>query len=91
MLSLALLTVAVLIARGSWSVPMLVDAEHALFDFRAIATAPRVEQDNRIVIVPYTDQTLIKTAKRSPLDRTTLAKALARLDGMGARAIGIDI
>jgi adenylate cyclase len=85
------LILALLIARFSWSAPLFVDAEHALFDARMIATAPTVEQDNRILMVPYTDQTLIKTGKRSPLDRTTLAKALKRLDGMGAKAIGIDI
>lgn len=90
-ISIAGMLLAVIIAKGSWSAPLLVDAEHALFDARAITTAPRVEQDKRIVMVPYTDQTLINTGKRSPLDRTTLAKALKRLDQLGAKAIGIDI
>jgi adenylate cyclase len=58
---------------------------------RIVATAPLVHRDSRIVIVPYTDNTLIATGKRSPLDRTTLARALTRLDAMGAKAIGIDI
>lgn len=89
--SLVGLLFAVFLARISWQIPMLVDAEHALFDARAIATAPRVAQDNRVVMVPYTDQTLINTGKRSPLDRATLARALKRLDQMGAKAIGIDI
>ncbi|WP_313805766.1 adenylate/guanylate cyclase domain-containing protein [Sphingobium sp.] len=90
-LSLVGLVLAVLVARFSWNLPFAVDAEHALFDARVIATAPTVEQDNRVVMVPYTDETLIRTGKRSPLDRTTLAKALARLDTMGAKGIGIDI
>ena len=35
--------------------------------------------------------TLAATAKRSPLDRTILAHALANIDKMGAKSIGIDI
>ena len=91
LLSLLGLILMVLVARFSWQVPLLIDAEHALYDARVISTAPTVEQDPRIVMVPYTDQTLIRTGKRSPLDRTTLAKALQRLDALGAKAIGIDI
>ncbi|MEY2927538.1 MAG: hypothetical protein RL367_2015 [Pseudomonadota bacterium] len=90
-LSLVGLVLAVLLAQNSWKLPFLADAERALFDARVIATAPAVKQDNRILMVPYTDQTLINTGIRSPLDRTTLAKALKRLDQLGAKAIGIDI
>jgi adenylate cyclase len=85
------LVFALVVARGSWSLPLLLDAEHALFDARVVVSAPLVRQDSRIAIVPFTDDTLIATGKRSPLDRATLARALARLDTMGARAIGIDI
>ena len=85
------LIVAVLVARFSWQLPLAIDAEFALFDARMVATAPKAQQDQRIVMVPYTDQTLIATGKRSPLDRTTLAKALRNLDKLGAKAIGIDI
>ena len=85
------LVFAVLVARGSWSLPLLLDAEHALFDARVVVSAPLVRQDSRIVIVLFTDDTLIATGKRSPLDRATLARALVRLDGMRAKAIGIDI
>ena len=85
------LILAVLIARLSWHMPLFIDAEHALYDARVVVTAPLVHQDNRITLVPYTDETLIATYKRSPLDRATLARALRRLDSMGARAIGIDI
>ena len=70
---------------------MFIDAEHALYDARIIATAPQIEQDERILIIPYTDETLINTGKRSPLDRTTLARALRRIDQMGAKSIGIDV
>ncbi len=90
-LSAAAVVLAVLIAANSWRLPLMIDAEHALFDARVAATAQAVEQDDRILMVPYTDETLINTGKRSPLDRTTLAKALKRLDTMGAKSIGIDI
>ncbi len=90
-LAIVALAVAVLVARYSWHLPLLLDAEHALFDARVVVSAPLVHQDPRIVLVPYTDDTLIATGKRSPLDRTTLAKALTRLDAMGAKAIGIDV
>jgi adenylate cyclase len=91
LLTLFALSVAVLIARNSWNLPLFLDAETALFDARQVATAPTVTQDDRIVLIPYTDQTLINTGKRSPLDRAILAKALKRIDAMGAKAIGIDV
>ena len=89
--TLAMIVLAVFLARFSWKMPFAADAEATLFDFRAAAAAPHVNQDDRIVIVAYDDETLIQTGKRSPLDRTVLAKALARIDSMGAKSIGIDI
>jgi adenylate cyclase len=85
------LIVAVLIARFSWQMPLMDAAERALYDARATAMAPHVEQDKRIVLVTYNDETLFNTGIRSPLDRTILATALGNLDQMGAKAIGIDI
>jgi adenylate cyclase len=85
------LMLAVLIARFSWQMPLVDAAERALYDARATLMAPHVEQDKRIVLVTYNDETLFKTGIRSPLDRTILAHALGNLDQMGAKAIGIDI
>lgn len=85
------LIVAILFARLSWQMPLIGDAERALYDARATLMAPQVGQDKRIVLVTYNDETLFNTGIRSPLDRTILAKALANLDLMGAKAIGIDI
>lgn len=85
------LLLAVVIARLSWQIPLVDAAERALYDARATLMAPRVEQDKRIVLVTYTDETLFNTGIRSPLDRTLLANALGNLDQMGAKAIGIDI
>lgn len=86
-----LLGLALLLARLSWQLPVLGEAERSLYDLRAYIGAPEVAQDGRIQIVAYTDQTLIAARKRSPLDRGLLSRALKRLDGMGAKAIGIDI
>ncbi len=75
------------------TIPIATDAERALFDFRQASRERRhkVGQDPRIVLIPYTQDTLRATEKRSPLDRAILARALSNIDKMGARAIGIDI
>ncbi|WP_097093017.1 adenylate/guanylate cyclase domain-containing protein [Novosphingobium sp. Chol11] len=96
-----LLLLALFIAGWDWDKPLggagsqreipTADAERGLYDWRAAAFAPRVEQDKRVLMVVYDDQTLIATRKRSPLDRGLLARALRNLDSMGARSIGIDI
>ena len=90
-LTLGLLVLAAGLARLSWHVAVLDQAEAALYDFRYYLIAPRVEQDQRLQLVVYDDQTLIAARKRSPLDRGLLAKALQNLDAMGAKAIGIDM
>jgi adenylate cyclase len=82
---------ALLIARFSWQLPLAIEAERALYDWRQVLAAPKVDQDDRIVQVVYTDETLAATGKRSPLDRTILAKALKRIDSFKPKAIGIDI
>ena len=91
LLTILFLAGAVLLARYSWKVSLVVAAERAVYDLRAAYTAPRVDQDPRIVMVVYTDETLAATGKRSPLDRTILAKALARIDSFHPKAVGIDI
>jgi len=85
------LLIALLIARYSWHLPLASDAERALYDTRFVRAAPRVVQDDRIVLITYDDQTLQALQKRSPLDRRVLAEALATLEAMRPKAIGIDI
>jgi adenylate cyclase len=87
----ALLIAAVLLARFSWFMPVSGDAERAIYDLRSYLFAPKVAQDDRVLLVVYNDQTLINARKRSPLDRGLLAKALRNLDTMHPKAIGIDI
>lgn len=91
--TLAVLVLALLCARYSWSLPFAADAERGLYDLRFDWAAQRraVEQDPRIVMVVYNDQTLETLGKRSPLDRKMLANALRTLDAMHPKAIGIDI
>nr|WP_231639330.1 adenylate/guanylate cyclase domain-containing protein [Sphingomonas profundi] len=85
------LLLAILFARSSWDLPLARDIERVLYDVRAFRTAPTVDQDDRITMVVFNDQTLIETGRRSPLDRVSLAKALKRIDGLHPKAIGIDI
>lgn len=85
------LALALLIGRFSWNMPFVLAAERGLYDVRVDLTAPRVDQDDRIVLVVFTEETLAATGKRSPLDRTMLARALTNLDALGPRAIGVDI
>jgi adenylate cyclase len=96
--TLVVLALAVFVARFSWvlpggevATPLTSEAERAFYDLRAYYAGDLVDQDPRLVLVVYTDQTLINARKRSPLDRGMLARALKNLDTMGAKAIGIDI
>lgn len=90
----ALLVIASLcLGYFSWSLPIMGSAERALYDARLYVEANQraVDQDPRVVMVVFDDQTLIKARKRSPLDRGILAEALRNLDKLGPKAIGIDI
>lgn len=90
--TLAVLALALVIARFGWELPLASDAERALYDIRFDREAARtMQQDDRIVLITYNDDTLAQLGKRSPLDRAMLARALRAIDGMGPRAIGIDI
>lgn len=86
-----LVIAAFLVAHYSWRLPLAIDAERAMFDTRAVLTAASADQDPRILLIAYNEETLRKTGKRFPLDRAILGRVLRRIDAMGARAIGIDI
>jgi adenylate cyclase len=91
-LTFVFLVAALYLGRASWTLPLAGDAERALYDLRFFRTAGIAEeQDSRIVLVTYNDETLIQLRKRSPLDRGMLARALRAIDAMAPRAIGIDI
>src|SRR5436190_4241133 len=91
-ITILLLAAGLYLARHDWQVPLLSDAERALYDLRFKVNAAVLEQpDDRIALVVYDDATLEQLGKRSPLDRGMLARALRALDRLGPRAIGIDI
>ncbi|MDT7933286.1 MAG: adenylate/guanylate cyclase domain-containing protein [Sphingomonadaceae bacterium] len=85
------LVVGLLLARFSWDTPILRQAEAGLYDLRTALAAPRVDQDQRITMVVFTEGTLQRSKRRSPLDRKLLATALQGIDRAGAKAIGVDI
>lgn len=85
------LLLGLLFARSSWDIMLARDAERALYDVRSLLASPKVETDPRVVMVTFNEETLRLTGRRSPLDRSMLAKALVQLDKMKPKAIGIDI
>ena len=86
-----LLFIALVIAGSSWRLPLLRDAESALYDLRAANLSPAADTDKRVTLVVYTADTNRATVQISPVDRTVLAKALAEIDKLGPKAIGIDV
>jgi adenylate cyclase len=90
--TLLFLAAGLYVARFNTDIPLSSDAERALYDWRFTRSAARVlQQDDRIVLVTFNDETLQQLGKRSPLDRHMLAQALRAIDAMHPRAIGIDI
>jgi adenylate cyclase len=89
--AVVLLALALIIASNSWRLPLLRDAEAALYDLRAANFAPATDTDKRITLVVYTADTNRATGQISPVDRTILAKALTQIDQLGAKGIGIDV
>ena len=89
--TISFMVLALLVARFSWTTPLIQEAERALYDLRASVFAPEVEKDDHIVMVVYNEDTLKLTGQRSPVDRTILAQALETIDAARPRSIGIDI
>ncbi|MBA4353592.1 MAG: adenylate/guanylate cyclase domain-containing protein [Novosphingobium sp.] len=86
-----LLGLALYFAFNSWRLPLLRDAEAALYDIRAVNFAPPSDTDKRVTLVVYTADTNRATGQISPVDRSILAKALVQIDQLGAKGIGIDV
>lgn len=82
---------AIIINVAGWSIPISQNFERALFDIRQSTYAPAVEQDDRIVMVFYNEETARITGKKDPLDGQIIVDALDSLDDMGAKAIALDI
>ena len=90
-IAVLLLIIALQIAGSSWHLPLLRDAESALYDLRAANLAPGADTDKRVTLVVYTADTNRATGQISPVDRTILAKALAQIDQLEAKAVAIDV
>ena len=86
-----LAVVATIAAVFSSNIPLLRSTEKALYDLRATNSAQTSDTDMRMALVVYTPATLRATGQISPVDRTILAKALAQLDELHPKAVGIDI
>ena len=69
------------------------DAERALFDLREVTGEKqrKVAQDKRIILIPYTQDTLRGDGRSARRSIAPSSRALANIDKMGAKAIGIDI
>ena len=91
LVAVVLVAFALFIAFNSWRLPLLRDAEAALYDLRAANFAPPTDTDKRVTLVVYTADTNRATGQISPVDRTILAKALTQIDQLGAKGIGIDV
>ncbi|MGP1351688.1 MAG: CHASE2 domain-containing protein [Parasphingopyxis sp.] len=89
--TIVLLVLALFVARYSWTMPFTDEIERVLFDVRASYAMEQVEEDDRIVIIVYDEDTLLDTGVRSPLDREILAQALANIDTLQPDGIAIDI
>ncbi len=66
-------------------------AENWASDMRFSIFNTPSQTDNQIVIVRITEETLAKLPYRSPVDRGFLADKIQYLQGLGIRAIGLDI
>ncbi|WP_313809215.1 adenylate/guanylate cyclase domain-containing protein [Sphingobium sp.] len=87
----AAMAFCVLLTAHSWRIPVLAQLERVAYDIRLAATAPAVDQDDRIVLLVVDEATIAETRRRSPVDRAMLARAITALDAIGPRAVGIDI
>jgi adenylate cyclase len=90
-IALLLLLISLQIAAESWRMPLLRDAENALYDLRAANFAPGTDTDKRLTMVVYTADTNRAAGQISPVDRTVLAKALREIDKLGPKAVGVDV
>ena len=92
---LAVLAIVALTGAGSAllprALPMVQAAENWLADFRFASLSAPEPQDDRIVIVAITEDTLASLPYRSPVDREFLAKLLGSLEATKPRAIGFDV
>jgi len=86
---LALLTVGVW--KGLTYLPFFKVIENYVQDVRVAVFTPVMEQNDDIVVVTITEDTLKMFPFRSPVNRVFLAEIVKRLEAAQVKAIGIDI
>lgn len=72
-------------------VPLLAHFERFSADFRTAWLMPAEAQDQNVVVVSITEETLTQFPYRSPVDRAFLADVLKLLASRNVRAIGVDV
>jgi len=96
-LRLSVILLGIILGSGGLSIagvqllPFLNLAEQWLSDFRISSLSPPEDQNQDIIILTVTEDTLSQFPYRSPLDRQFLTDTLFVLEQRDVRAIGIDI
>ena len=92
---LTVLAIVALTAAGSAllprALPMVQATENWLADFRFATLSAPEPQNDEIVIVAITEDTLASLPYRSPVDRGFMANLLGKLEAAKPRAIGFDV
>lgn len=71
--------------------PVIGAGENRLADLRISTLSAPEPLHPQVIVLAITEATLAMLPYRSPFDRGVLASLVSKLDGAGARAIGIDI
>ena len=92
---LTIIGLALVVGLAAAALPRFVSplhlAESRVDDVRIAAFAPAEPQNDRIVILGITEDTLAGLPYRSPIDRAFVANLVTHLDAAGATAIGLDL
>lgn len=69
----------------------LNNLEKKLADIRVAALEAPKPPSDKIIVVALDEETVSQFAYRSPIDRAFIAGLIERIDGAGARALGVDV
>lgn len=69
----------------------LNNLEKKLADIRVAALEVPKPPSDKIIVVALDEETLSQFAYRSPIDRAFIAGLIERIDGAGAKALGVDV
>lgn len=69
----------------------LNNLEKKLADIRVAALEAPKPPSDKIIVVALDEETVSQFAYRSPIDRAFIADLIERIDGAGAKALGVDV